>query len=127
MTKPSLVLSMMVALAGVAVAEVPKVVPVPKTPPVMAPKFSCAVTPNAKGPSMVTITKVGGGPTAADKDVVATILLPKDKKDASVCGSALVKANSAAKVSFTATIEPKFPYTCTAAQGRTTFACNPVK
>jgi hypothetical protein len=92
------------------------------------PKFSCSVTPNAKsGELMVIIKKTGGGATAADKDVVAIVNLPKEKKDAAVCGKALEKDGSEAKVSVAAKVEEKFPYTCEAAEGKTTFACNPVR
>jgi len=113
-------------VVGLAHAEAPKVV-APTKPPAMAPKFSCAVTPNAKGDSKVTIKKIGGGPTSADKDVVAIVNLPKSKSDTKVCGSALVKEGSEAFASISIPVEPKFPYTCEASQTSTTFACNPVK
>lgn len=112
--------------AGLAYAEAPKVVS-PTRVPAMAPKFSCAVTPNAKGDSKVTIKKIGGGPTSPDKDVVAIVNLPKSKSDAKTCGNALVKEGSETQVSISIPIEPKFPYTCEASQTSTTFACNPVR
>ena len=111
------------SLLGTAAYAEEKVTPGRAAPP----KFSCSVAPNEKGDSMVTIKKTGGGPTAADKDVVATVNGPSDKKDAAVCGKSLEKDGSEAKVSVSMVVKPKFPYTCTAVQGKTTFACNPVK
>jgi hypothetical protein len=106
-------------LAGSAFAE---------NPQHAAPKFSCAVAPDAKkGELMLTIKKTGGGPTEADHDVVAIVMVGKEKKDGAVCGKALEKDGSEAKVSVSAKVEEKMLYTCTAEQGKTTFACNPVR
>jgi hypothetical protein len=93
----------------------------------MAPTFSCSVAPEGKGSGLITITKTGGGPTDEKTDVVATVIVGKDKKDGAVCGSQLVKDHSEAKVSISAAIEASKKYKCTATQISATLACNPVR
>jgi hypothetical protein len=91
-----------------------------------APQFSCSVNVSGSTP-MVTITHTGGAAPNPTKDVFASIKTPDGTKSALVCGKALQADGSKTSVSFSAAVKKGFDYTCTAGEGTTTFACNPVQ
>jgi hypothetical protein len=91
------------------------------------PLFSCAVSFGANNLPMVTVTKTGGGATDQTKDVDAIITTPTGKVSAVVCGKQVATDGAHASVSFSTQVKQGYLYLCTAAQGTTTFACNPVR
>jgi hypothetical protein len=90
------------------------------------PTFSCSVDVKGSTP-MVTITKTGGGAPNPAKDVFATVKTPDGTKSATVCGKALQTDGQKASVSVSSQIKKGFDWSCTAAEGTTSFACNPVQ
>jgi hypothetical protein len=92
-----------------------------------APLFQCGVYFGAGDKPMVKVTHSGGGAVDASHDVVAVIQTPSGRVDASLCGRSFPSVGSSASVSWSGTQKQGYLYTCTASQGATTFACNPVR
>ncbi len=91
------------------------------------PTFSCTVTWGSAG-AMAKVTKTGGNPADKTHDVIAVADTQDGKKSAGICGSSFQTDGSSSEVSLSVpTKKAGFNYTCTASQGTTTFACNPVR
>lgn len=113
-------LLIVVGLGAPAVAATIGPVPVPTIKPV-PPTFACSVSNIYAGElfttATVTIVKDGGGPLAANANVVATIQIPGQKMTTSACGKQLV--GTPPKVALSGVIVPpdgtkKAIYTCAA-------------
>lgn len=92
-----------------------------------APVFGCGVYFGAGDKPMVKVTHTGGGAVDPSHDVVAVIHTPSGNVDASLCGRSFPSIGSSASVSWSGTQKQGYLYTCSASQGTTTFACNPVR
>jgi hypothetical protein len=90
------------------------------------PVFGCSVNASGSTP-MVTITKTGGGAPNPAKDVIATVKTPDGTKSAMVCGKGLQTDGQKASVSVSSQTKKGFDWSCTATEGTTSFACNPVQ
>lgn len=136
-TKKVVIGALFAALTGIALASVgggsasaeqPRPGSVDPRVRQQPPTFSCGVSFGANNQPMVTVTQTGG---VVDKahDVVAIITTPSGKKSAAICGSAFSGVGTHASVSWSnpATNDKSYIYLCSASEGATTFACNPVR
>jgi hypothetical protein len=90
------------------------------------PVFQCSVTFPSRDKPVASVKHTGGGAVDPKHDVIAVVNTPSGKKDYSLCGSQLASGGTAT-VSVSTTEKAGFLFTCTAYQGTTTFACNPVR